>query len=128
MGKNRARPVDETMDSPHKVGDRIAYTAAMQQRLGVWPQYTGEGTVVSIEPWNGAWLLQIDWDNRGILPLRLESLVPTPPCRASEEEPGFSAEYGNWYGACAKKEKVVKRDRAFQAFREENLRALLGLD
>lgn len=116
------------MDDIYQVGDELAYTAAMQQRLGLWPTDTGRGTIVSIEPWCDAWLLQIDWGDRGILPLRMESLVPTPACKASEPEPGFEPNYGNWYGAHHSKEKQVKKDLAFQAFREENLRALLGLD
>lgn len=115
-------------DDIYQVGDEIAYTAAMQQRIGLWPTDTGWGTIVSIEPWCDAWLLQIDWGDRGVLPLRMESLVPTPACKASESEPGFEPQFGNWYGADSKKEKLIKRDRVFQSYREENLRALLGLD
>ena len=113
-----------------KVGDTIVETAASDQCRGVWPHGgKGEGTIISIEPWCGAWLLSVDWgEDWGVLPMRCETLEYCPEAQADESEPGFSAEYGTWYGCDRKKEKSYKKDKMAQAYGEENLRHLFGLD
>ncbi len=92
-----------------QVGDEVYRTASMGQCMGIWPHDNADGIITSIEPWNDAWLVHIDWGD-GPIPIRCETLEEASPCEVDEPEPGFSPEYGNWQGCHRSKSRQFKKD------------------